>query len=181
MGQLPRRRQKQTQCYWSKADDWKILMDTRQAQYSIPPEIVISALRPDICIYSLEKKEILFIELTSPAEENVSYWRLKKKTKYMDLIEEARSNGFNAKCRTIEVGARGFVSKPSLNIFRMLGITEKDQINIRKELSQVAIRCSHFIWINRENLQWADPARLCLESSQNTVKHCETNQTQSSH
>ena len=162
-GQKPKKTPPTRQCFWSKGEDWKILMDTRQVQYSIPPQIASTSLRPDICIYSLDKKEVLFIELTSPAEENIHFWRLNKRKKYLDLVELAKSNGFNAKCKTIEVGARGFVSKPSMNIFSMLGIKQKDQTKLRKELSQVAIRCSHFIWINRENLEWSNPSRLHSE------------------
>ena len=159
-GQKPKKRQPLRNCYWSKADDWKILMDTRQLQYSIPPQIAATLERPDVCVYSLEKKLVLFIELTSPAEENITYWSLKKATKYMKLVELAKANGFNAICRTIEVGARGFVSKPSMNVFSLLGITESEKTKIRKELSRVAIRCSHYIWINRENKQWSSPSRL---------------------
>ena len=132
-------------------------MDTRQVQYSIPPQIAATLERPDVCIYSLEKKLVLFLELTSPAEEKITYWKLKK---YLTLVELAKANGFNAICRTIEVGARGFVSKPSMNVFSLLGITESEKIKLRKELSRVAIRCSHFIWINRENKQWSNPSRL---------------------
>ena len=135
-------------------------MDTRQVQYCIPPQIAATLDRPDICIYSLEKKIVLFIELTSPTEENITYWKLKKTAKYLKLVELASANGFKALCRTIEVGARGFVSKPSMNVFSLLGITESAKTKLRKELSWVAIRCSHFIWINRENKQWSNPSRL---------------------
>ena len=84
--------------------------------------------------------------------------------KYLDLVEQARANGFNAKCRTIEVGARGFVSQPSMNVFSLLGFNEKEKTCIRKELSKIAIRCSHFIWINRENKEWSNPNRLSDQS-----------------
>ena len=66
------------------------LVDTRQTQYQIPPDIAASSQRPDICIYSKVSKKVCFIELTSPIEENMKLWKLKKRTKYMDLIESAK-------------------------------------------------------------------------------------------
>ena len=99
-------------------------MDTRQVQYSIPPQIAETLEWPNVCIYSLLKKLILYIELTSPAEENITYWKLKKTVKYLKQVELAKANGFKAICRTIEVGARVFVSKPSMSVFCLLGITE---------------------------------------------------------
>ena len=159
-GVKPKKRKKPHTCFWGQADDWKILMDTRQKQYHIPPEIASSNLRPDICIHSTKTKKVCFIELTSPAEENITSWRIKKTEKYLELLEEARANGFKAHCRTIEVGARGFVSKPSMNVFSLFGFNDKEKEKIRKNLSKTAIRCSHFIWINRESKSWSHPSRL---------------------
>ena len=159
-GVKPKRRKKPHSCFWGQANDWKILMDTRQKQYHIPPEIASSNLRPDICIHSIKAKKVCFIELTSPAEENITSWRIKKTEKYLGLLEEARGNGYKALCRTIEVGARGFVSTPSLNVFSLFGFNEREKVNIRKNLSKTAIRCSHFIWINRESSSWSHPNRL---------------------
>ena len=135
-------------------------MDTRQSLYHIPPEIASSNLRPDICVYSNKAKKVCFVELTSPAEENIASWRAKKTEKYLSLLEEARANGFKAYCRTIEVGARGFVSKPSMNVFSLFGFKDREKEGIRKSLSKIAIRCSHFIWISRESPSWSHPNRL---------------------
>ena len=101
-----------------------------------------------------------FIELTSPAEENIGVWKMKKRAKYLDLVEEARSNGYKACCRTIEVGCRGFVSQSSMNVFSLLGFRGRQVSAIRRDLSRIAVRCSHFIWINRENKVWANPNRV---------------------
>jgi len=100
-------------------------------------------------------KKVCFVELTSPAEENINLWKIKKREKYIELVEEAKSNGYSACCRTIEVGARGFVSKSSMSVFTMFGIGFRHRETIRRELSKIAIRCSHFIWISRENRSWS--------------------------
>ena len=159
-GVKPTKQKRKKTTYWGTADDWKILMDTRRVQYQVPPAIASTSQRPDICVYSLKAKKVCFIELTSPAEENVKLWKIKKRVKYIDLVEEAKSNGFKACCRTIEVGARGFLSDTSLGLFSMFGFTQKDIKKIGRHLSKTAIRCSHFIWINRENEAWGQPARI---------------------
>ena len=91
-------------------------------------------------MFSEQAKKVCFIELTSPAEENIQLWKLKKRQKYLDLVEEAKSNGFSAISRTMEVGARGFISKSSLAVFSMLGFNSSKKGAIRRELSKVAIR-----------------------------------------
>ena len=158
-GKIPYKSKKHV-CYWGKEDDWKIGMDTRQKQYHVPPEIASTELRPDICIHSIKAKKVCFIELTSPAEENIDAWKNKKRVKYAELVEEARKNGYKAVCRTIEVGCRGFVSQSSMSVFSMLGFRGKVITSIRRDLSRISIRCSHFIWLNRENKEWASPARV---------------------
>ena len=89
-------------------------------------------------------------------------WKLKKRTKYMDLVESAKANGFKAFCKTIEIGARGYVSRSTGNVFSFLGIRGRKFTDIRKQLSKVAIRCSHYIWVCRENPEWSKPDRVNL-------------------
>ncbi len=142
------------------AKDWKILVDRRDQQYQIPPEIAASSLRPDMCIYSLATKKCLFVELTSPFEDNIAKWKLKKSDKYAGLVNQARHNGWNTVLKTVEVGARGFVNADSLKLFRLVGLSSKQCNNIRRELSTIAIRTSHFIWLNRNNSEWTKPVRI---------------------
>ena len=159
-GTKPQKRKKTITSYWGTQTDWKILMDSRSSQYQVPPSIASTSQRPDICVYSESAKKVCFVELTSPAEENINLWKIKKREKYIDLVEEAKSNGYSACCRTIEVGARGFVSKSSMSVFSMFGIGFRQKETIRRELSKIAIRCSHFIWISRENRSWSHPNRV---------------------
>ena len=67
-------------------------MDTREKQYSVPPEIAATSLRPDITIHSMSAKKACFIELTPPDEENIRAWKKKKRAKYLELVQEAQQN-----------------------------------------------------------------------------------------
>ena len=145
--------------------DHTILVDYRNHQYQIPPEIAASSQRPDMCVYSKATKRVLFMELTSPYEENMSMWRVEKLKRYQQLLLDAQSNGWHTELRTIEVGARGFVAVQALGFFRRLGFVTKDCNKIRRELSKTAIRCSHFIWLNRENKEWCKPATIGGDNS----------------
>ena len=88
-------------------------------------------------------------------------WKAKKEEKYAGLVIDARNNGWDAHCRAIEVGARGFVSTAVTALFRHLGLSIKESNTARIELSRVAIRASHYIWISRGNREWAHPSRIC--------------------
>ena len=103
----------------------------------------------------------MFLELTSPAEENIQTWKKTKREKYTGLVDQAKSNGWNAICRTIEVGARGFVSASSMSVSSLLGLPRNKIDKVRRDMSKTAIRASHFIWISRENQTWSHPARIC--------------------
>ena len=158
-GVKPPKAKKTKSTFWDGTDDWKILVDKRKNQYQMPHEIVASTLRPDILIYSLKIKKCLFLELTSPFEDNIEDWKMKKRKKYMKLAQEAGDNGWTAAVRTVEVGARGFVSCQSMGIFNQMGLSSMDVNKARNEFSKVALRTSHFIWISRNNMDWIPPFR----------------------
>jgi len=157
----PRVKRKEKMSFWLDGSDWKILVDSRSDPYQVPPQITATSLRPDICIYSQSRKKVCFVELTSPFEENVRLWKAKKQLKYEGIVQDAKSNGWDASCLTIEVGARGFVSLNTPSLFRLFGLSPKDSNTARKEVSKVAIKCSHFIWISRNNDKWSHPSRVC--------------------
>ena len=160
--EMPKAKKNKLVDWWGTATDWIILIDTCEKQYQIPPQIGASGSRPDLCIYSLETKKCLYVELTSPFEDNISTWKIKKRGRYQTLVQDTERNGWKVKLYTVEVGARGFVNMDSMKLFKLVGLTYKQCNNIRRELSEVAIRCSHFIWLNRNNQQWQKPARVVL-------------------
>ena len=140
------------------ANDWIIQVDTRQHQVPFPPHILTTTERPDIVMYSNTLKIVIIFELTAPAEENLEYWRKKKRTKYMKLAENIRNRCiWKTVVFTVEVGARGFVSKSFNGVCRRLGISNKHTTKLIKDVSRMSMRCSHFIWICRNNKEWKNP------------------------
>ena len=140
------------------ANDWQCNIDLRKEQTAFPPHIYLTADRPDIVLYSNNKKHVILIELTSPAEENMESWRETKRTKYEKLADNIReSSKWTVHVFTMEVGARGFVGKAVVSSGLRLGLDFKSANAMVKELSRLAIRCSHFIWLNRNNGGWESP------------------------
>ena len=146
--------------------DWIIQTDLRRKQVQFPPHIITTAERPDLVLYSDSKKVLVILELTSPAEDNIEKWREVKKTKYEKLAENIREGGvWKVFVFTIEVGARGFVAKRTAAVWRQLGMSETDGRKLTETISRTAIRCSHFIWICRNTLEWTAPSHGVTNTS----------------
>merc|ERR1711954_630613 len=74
-----------------KARDWKLNADLLEIQgpdghIVLPAQVIATSLRPDIYLISVAIKILIIIELTSPLEENMLYWRKTKSDKYESLI-----------------------------------------------------------------------------------------------
>ena len=93
-----------------KARDWVLLADIGDCKLIFPSEIFCTSERPDIVLYSSNKKTVILIENTSGCEENQSENHGLKTDKYRDLVEAIRGNGWVCHFFAIEVGARGFNS-----------------------------------------------------------------------
>ena len=86
------------------SNDWISLVDLDN-NYVFPPHIALTAMRPDIVIYSNTIKRIIILELTCPCEENMSKWHSEKFQKYLALIEQIKYGGWVVDFFAVEVGA----------------------------------------------------------------------------
>ena len=95
----------------ARASDWKVQFDLdmsdgmskiREGEHSaghrtslpFPPEIAVvsgKGSRPDGVIWSLSSKTVIWIELTSPWEDNMSKRHFEKKKKYNQLAIDLRN------------------------------------------------------------------------------------------
>jgi hypothetical protein len=145
---------KQSSNLLSTANDWELLVDLDHAKIVFPPEIYPTNQRPDIIIWSRKKKSVILIELTCPAEENISASNVKKLARYDDLQAHVRIRAWSCVTMAIEAGARGFVAKSMHNCFRKLGFSFSKASSMCKAVSSVVARCSYYIWMSRNNKQW---------------------------
>ena len=145
---------------FESSDDWKLQFDVcvkkdGQVKNSpFPPHIAASKCRPDGVIWSDKLKKVLWIELTSPWEENMNDWHFKKLRKYQKLERTAKRNGWNVTLLYIEVGARGYINNKWCSMSKTLGITNKESKALRHQSSTIAQKCSFYIYLSRANKEW---------------------------
>jgi len=121
------------------------------SSYIFPHYICATPLKVDGFIVSKSKKLCIILEFTSPIEDNLDLWNVKKKAKYLELVDEAIKNGWQIRSVFIEVGARGWVPRRVFTGLRSLGLDALDARTLCKRLSFIALKSSYVIWINRFN------------------------------
>ena len=79
---------------------------------TIPPEICVTALKPDIVINDTAKNELNIFELTCPLERNIEEIHLFKQNKYAHFCTDMSS--LKTTVTAFEVSGRGFISQRNL-------------------------------------------------------------------
>ena len=77
---------------------------------TIPPHILVTALKPDLFIFSRQSQEVIVLELTCPWDSNIARSHRFKTEKYASLnadLSQSRVVSFFS----IEVSARGQITK----------------------------------------------------------------------
>ena len=134
-------------------DDYLMIADLgTSSEYYFPPEIATTDLRPDLVLFSSQKREVVIIELTVCYELSFQKAQERKESKYFDLVEEAESNHYKADLITLQVGSRGIIDS---NSFLPLRNYAKVKPTVWKEFLRViaatVIMGSFKIWVNRNH------------------------------
>ena len=79
---------------------------------TIPPDLAVSAQKPDLVIVKRKSKEVKLVELTVPWDTSTNMAAaLKRKTeRYEDLAAEINGNGFKCSNIPLEIGTRGVIN-----------------------------------------------------------------------
>ena len=80
-----------------------------QSIRTFPPEIIQTTLRLDGIIWFVVAKTVVWIELTSPWEDNMDYWHDQNAIIYSDLRYEIEAKGWKVHALYVEVGTRGHI------------------------------------------------------------------------
>ena len=120
---------------------------------TVPIDICITNLRPDLVIVDRLNKSVSILELTVPYEENILKAQERKSMKYRSLISGIEENGFKCYFSTIEIGSRGIVGHGTNKFLRQLcKSSRKHTKDLVKELSQTAMKCSYLIFKEKDNV-----------------------------
>ena len=128
---------------------------------TIPINICITTLRPDITVLDKKTKSFNIFELTCPLETNIGKRHSEKTNKYSHFLTDITSLKPTVTC--FEIGSRGYVSPDNQARLKTLHSYCKAGLKIRKfkeNISALAICSSYAIFNNRKESQWINPGYL---------------------
>ena len=133
---------------------------------TIPPHILVTALKPDLVIVNELSQEIIVFELTCPWDSNIARSHNFKTEKYAPLIADlscTRIVSFFA----VEISARGQISKE--NRSRLKSFVQKSCASTREIFrslivtsSKASLLSSYSLFAARREPTWEDPAPLIV-------------------
>ena len=136
------------------ANDWLLEADLDDLPNTAMMELVGSAQRPDLVLYSRSLRVVVLYEHTCPMEERIMAASQLKKKRYEILCRRLSEEGWKVHIYTGEVGCRGAVSLSLRFFLKDLGVSKHDVKVAIRSLSQAALFCSHFIWMARRQKQF---------------------------
>ena len=89
-----------------------------QGGETIPPELTITALKPDITIWDKKRDRFHIYELTCPLEENITKRNLDKSNKYAHFVKDISRT--KTLVKAFEVSSRGYLSPSNHNTLKEL-------------------------------------------------------------
>ena len=124
----------------------------------IPPDIIVTQLRPDLFLFNAAKRMAVIFELTCPWDSNIQRSHDFKEQKYAALVQDL-SRDFTVFQFSVEVSARGQITKA--NRARLKSFAYKCCANSRvttkfliERCSKVALLCSYSIFGARKEPTW---------------------------
>jgi hypothetical protein len=139
----------------SGASDWKILIDFTHKPIVFPPIICPSKLRPDIVIWSISMKTIIWAELTCPAEENIKDAQSRKVKRYALLKLQCEAAGWTVHDFTIEAGARGCVANTFPTFLRKIGLNAQQTNSLIRKVAFTTSRCTFALFCASHHKLWS--------------------------
>ena len=166
-------RTKVTEKPFEQSDDWQIQFDigapntinpesAELRKYApFPAHIAASPKRPDGLMWSDKLKTVIWIELTSPWEENMTKWHFEKHGKYEKIRRAAEANGWKVVPLCVEVGARGYINPRWCDMKKAIGLSTAENRRLRYDVGKIATRCSYFLYLNRRLTEWGTTKLIC--------------------
>ena len=128
---------------------------------TIPPELCITNLKPDITIWDKAKNKFYIFELTCPLEINISKRHMEKSNKYAHFISDI--NQVETTVIAFEVSSRGYISPDNHQYLHKLHTFCKPGVKLntfKKNISALNIYSSYHIWLVRNDPEFVEPPFL---------------------
>lgn len=139
------------------ARDWEVLCDLRWerkagTEFAFPHEVALTAMKPDLVVWSRSTKTCIVWELTAPLEENIARRHADKLAKYLKELTDNVNDGWELKIVCGEVGAKGWIPPSYVkDLRRTFGFSKAQVSRLADDSAYVARQCSYVIWLNRDN------------------------------
>ncbi len=129
---------------------------------TVPTNIVITSLKPDLVLVDDESKSVVIFELTVPFDSNIDSANDRKQTKYQQLVNDIENEGFSVTFYAFEISSRGLItpenSKRLKNLMSCYTILNVKQCNsLKRSLQKIAIVCSYITFYSKYDNQWQEP------------------------
>ena len=133
---------------------------------TIPPNVLVTNLRPDLFIVSESKRKAILFELTCPWDGNVQRSHTYKQEKYAPLVADL-SRHFSVCHFSVEVSVRGQISKENQNrlkslVFRSCVNPGKMAKKMVQNASKASLLSSFAIFSARKEPSWTSPSPLLI-------------------
>ena len=133
---------------------------------TIPPNILVTALRPDIFMLNEVSREVIIFELTCPWDSNIDRSHTYKEEKYAPLVADL-SRDFKVFSFSFEVSVRGQITKGNKDrlkafIYRCCSEPKKNYKKLIANCSKASLLSSYSIFSARREPSWSSPAPLIV-------------------
>ena len=129
---------------------------------SIPPELCITAQKPDIVIEDKKNKNIHLFELPFPLARNIETRHTEKSNRYAHFLTDMR-NDYTCLVTAFEIGSLGYISPRNHSSLYTLHKFLKPGIKLalfKKNLSALSVYSSYYIFITRKEPLFNQPPFL---------------------
>ena len=97
---------------------------------------------------------VMWIELTSPWDDNMMTWCFEKHGKYKNIVNAAEGSVWKVVPLYFEVGARGYINDKWHHMARALKLDKQMNKRLKNAVSGVAVRCSYFLYVCLRRREW---------------------------
>ena len=133
-----------------------------QSGGTIPPEILVTTLKPDIVIVDRKSNNLEIFELTVPSESRISIAHNLKLEKYQHFSSDITR--YKVSVNPFEVGSHtGYISRDNKQVLARLHKFCKGDIKFkcfRNNVSAIAVLGSYFVFNSRNIETWHTPSEF---------------------
>ena len=132
----------------------------------VPPDVLVTPLKPDLFLVNESAREIVLLELTCPWDGNITRSHDYKQDRYAALVADLSRN-YKVFHFSVEVSVRGQISKDNrtrLKSFAYRCCRDPKKVFGRLNLhcSKISLLCSYSIFCARKEPSWSSPRLLAV-------------------